>query len=121
MHSSELRVERSLYKRAVGYTYEAVKVFQPRREGAPPLMVPYKVHQPADPKAAVLWLEHRRFDRDHPELKPRDQSAGQGQVQQEPSSPSLLKICEDLVAQFPHLNLRIPEEWKNPGKPQPAT
>src|SRR6476660_4213407 len=43
------RVERSLYLRAVGYSYDAVKVFVYRGR---PITVPYREHVPPDVTAA---------------------------------------------------------------------
>ena len=51
------RVERSLYARAVGYTYDAVKIFQ--YEGSP-VIVPHKEHVPPDTGAAKMWLTNRK-------------------------------------------------------------
>lgn len=51
------RVERSLFARAVGYTYDAVKIFQ--YEGAP-VIVPHKEHVPPDVGAAKMWLTNRK-------------------------------------------------------------
>jgi hypothetical protein len=55
------RVVRSLYRRSVGYTYEAVKIFMPA--GAKqPVYAPYREHVPPDTAAASLWLRNRRKD-----------------------------------------------------------
>lgn len=53
------RVERALYNRAVGYTYEAEKVFQYQGE-----VVRAKTleHVPPDVGAAFNWLKNRRKD-----------------------------------------------------------
>ncbi|HEY1898635.1 MAG TPA: helix-turn-helix domain-containing protein [Steroidobacteraceae bacterium] len=51
------RVERSYYNRAVGYTYDAVKIFN--AEGFP-LIVPYREHVPPDVGAAFNWLKNRK-------------------------------------------------------------
>lgn len=51
------RVVRSLYHRAVGYTFNAVKIMQNQGE---PLIVPYKEHVPPDVGAAKLWLTNRQ-------------------------------------------------------------
>jgi hypothetical protein len=51
------RVVRSLYHRAVGYTFNAVKIMQNQGE---PLVVPYKEHVPPDVGAAKLWLTNRQ-------------------------------------------------------------
>jgi hypothetical protein len=51
-----IRVERSLYERANGYNYDAVKIFMPA--GAKePVVVHYTEH------AAFIWLKNR--DREH--------------------------------------------------------
>jgi len=51
------RVERSLYQRAVGYTYDAVKIFN-GQSGV--VEVPYREHVPPDPTSCIFWLENRR-------------------------------------------------------------
>ena len=53
------RVERSLYNRAVGYTYDAVKVNV--SEGCA-IITPYKEHCPPDVAAQKLWLTNRRAE-----------------------------------------------------------
>jgi hypothetical protein len=51
-------VERSLYERANGYTYDAVKIFMPA--GAKkPVYAPYREHVPPDTTAAIFWLKNR--------------------------------------------------------------
>lgn len=60
--ASDERVERALYNRAVGYTYDAVKIFMP--SGADePVYAPFREHVPPDTGAAVVWLKNRRRDR----------------------------------------------------------
>lgn len=55
------RVERSLYARANGYTFDAVKIFMPA--GAKePVMAPYREHVPPDVTACIFWLKNRRKD-----------------------------------------------------------
>src|SRR5271154_195175 len=55
------RVERSLYHRAIGFSYNAVKIFMPA--GAKqPVYAPYREHVPPDTAAASLWLRNRRKD-----------------------------------------------------------
>lgn len=51
------RVERSLYSRATGYSYEAVKIFNDK--GAV-TTVPYVEHTPPDTVACIFWLKNRR-------------------------------------------------------------
>lgn len=53
------RVERSLYARAVGYTFDAVKIMQ--HQGVP-LTVKYKEHVPPDTTAMIFWLKNRKPD-----------------------------------------------------------
>ena len=54
------RVERSLFHRAVGYTFDAIKIMQ---EKGDPLIVPYREHVPPDVGAAMNWLKNRRPDK----------------------------------------------------------
>jgi hypothetical protein len=51
------RVERSLYNRAVGYTFESEKVFQHQGEI---VRAPTREHVPPDPGAALNWLKNRK-------------------------------------------------------------
>ena len=51
------RVERSLYQRAVGYTFESEKVFQ--YQGVI-VRADTREHVPPDPGAAFNWLKNRR-------------------------------------------------------------
>lgn len=53
------RVERSLYHKAVGYTFDAVKIFMPSG-AAEPVYAPYKEHVPPSDTAAIFWLKNRR-------------------------------------------------------------
>ena len=55
-HADE-RVERSLYHKAVGYTYDSVKIFQHQGQV---IEAPYKEHIPPDTTAAIFWLKNRR-------------------------------------------------------------
>lgn len=66
------RVEASLYHRAVGYTFDAVKIFPPgkgqvnadgKSEPGEPLIVPYREHVPPDVTAGIFWLKNRRSDK----------------------------------------------------------
>ena len=61
VHKGEFddRVERSLALRAVGYTYDAVKIFMPAGADKP-VYAAYKEHVPPDPGAAKMWLHNRR-------------------------------------------------------------
>lgn len=53
------RVKRSLAQRAVGYSYDAVKIFP---NNGNPISVAYREHVPPDPGAAKIWLSNRQPD-----------------------------------------------------------
>jgi hypothetical protein len=55
------RVERSLYMRAVGYSYDAEKIFCDKNGNV--TKVPYREHVPPDVTAQIFWLKNR--DRAH--------------------------------------------------------
>lgn len=54
---ADARVERSLFQRAVGYSFDAVKIFQ--YEGVP-VEAPYREHVPPDTTAMIFWLKNRK-------------------------------------------------------------
>jgi hypothetical protein len=57
--AADERVERSLYARATGYTFDAVKIFMPA--GAKkPVYAKYQEHVAPDTTAAIFWLKNRR-------------------------------------------------------------
>lgn len=51
------RVERSLYHKAVGYSFDAVKIMVVKGEVE---SVGYREHVPPDTTAAIFWLKNRR-------------------------------------------------------------
>ena len=55
-------VEDRLFKRATGYSHDAVKVFMPANASAP-VYAPIVEHHPPDTTAAIFWLKNRRPDR----------------------------------------------------------
>lgn len=57
-HFADARVERSLYHKAVGYTFDAVKIFMPAGSEAP-VVVPYREHVPPSDTAIAFWLKNR--------------------------------------------------------------
>lgn len=57
--AADERVERSLYQRAVGYTFESEKVFQFQGQI---VRAETREHVPPDPGAAFNWLKNRRGD-----------------------------------------------------------
>ena len=52
------RVERSLYQRAVGYSYVSEKIFVDKATGEV-IRVPIGEHVPPDVKAQIFWLKNR--------------------------------------------------------------
>lgn len=58
--SADARVERALYNRAVGYTFESEKVFQ--SQGGI-IRTDILEHVPPDPAAAMNWLKNRQPER----------------------------------------------------------
>lgn len=55
--AADERVERSLYAKAIGYSFDAVKIMQ--HDGAV-IEAPYREHVPPDTTAAIFWLKNRR-------------------------------------------------------------
>lgn len=53
------RVERSLYHKAVGYSFDSEKVFQHQGQI---VRAPTREHVPPDTTAAIFWLKNRRKD-----------------------------------------------------------
>lgn len=59
--AADARVKQSLYRRAVGYSYDAVKIFMPAGADSP-VYAPYVEHAPPDTTAAIFWLKNRDPD-----------------------------------------------------------
>jgi hypothetical protein len=57
--TADARVEQSLYRRALGYSHDAVKMHAV--EGTV-VSTPYTEHYPPDTTAAIFWLKNRRPD-----------------------------------------------------------
>ena len=55
--TADLRVERALYHRAVGYSFDSEKVFQ--FQGTI-VRAPMREHVPPDTTAGIFWLKNRR-------------------------------------------------------------
>lgn len=51
------RVERSLYHKAIGYSFDAVKIVVVGKEVR---KVPYREHVPPDTTAGIFWLKNRK-------------------------------------------------------------
>lgn len=54
---ADVEVAESLYKRALGYSHKAVKIFNNDGEA---MIVPYVEKYPPDVTAAIFWLKNRR-------------------------------------------------------------
>ena len=54
------RIERSLYAKASGYTFDAIKIFCSKDGDV--TQVPYREHVPPDTTAMIFWLKNRRKD-----------------------------------------------------------
>ena len=57
--AADERVERSLYQRASGYTYDTVEIFLPKGSRTP-VIVPVRKHVPPDVTACIFWLKNRK-------------------------------------------------------------
>lgn len=57
--ASDARVVQSLYRRAVGYSYDTEKVFQYQGDI---IRAPVVEHVPPSDTAAIFWLKNRRRD-----------------------------------------------------------
>ena len=55
--AADRRVENCLYNRAVGYSYDAIKIMQ---FNGVPVVEPYVEHVPPDVNAAAIWLKNRK-------------------------------------------------------------
>jgi hypothetical protein len=55
---ADARVQQSLYRRALGYSHDAVKIFNDKDNGT--TQVPYVEHYPPDTTACIFWLKNRQ-------------------------------------------------------------
>lgn len=53
------RVERALYQKAIGYRFQAVKIFMPGG-ATEPVYAPYVEEAAPDTTAAIFWLKNRK-------------------------------------------------------------
>src|SRR5690606_34642920 len=59
---ADARVAESLYRRAIGYEHEAVKIVADAKTGTEHI-VPYIERYPPDTTAAICWLKNRQRDK----------------------------------------------------------
>lgn len=57
--AADKRVEQSLYRRALGYSFDSEKIFQFNGQ---PVRVPYVEHVPPSDAACIFWLKNRKPD-----------------------------------------------------------
>lgn len=57
--NADADVAEKLYRRATGYSHDAVKIFMPAG-ASEPVYAPYTEHYPPDTAAASLWLRNRQ-------------------------------------------------------------
>jgi hypothetical protein len=91
------RVERSLFHRANGYTYDAVKIFMPA--GAKePHYAPYREHVPPDTTACIFWLKNRRKEqwRDRQELTGPDGKPVEVELKADESFAAVIAALESV-------------------------
>lgn len=74
----DLLVEQSLFRKAMGYTFDSVKVFMPANARAP-VYAPITEHCPPDTTAMIFWLKNRQPD------KWRDKRGGGGYDDETPA------------------------------------
>jgi hypothetical protein len=55
--SADDRVEKALFRKAVGYSVDSIKIFQ---NNGIPVVVPYVEHVPPDTTAQIFWLKNRK-------------------------------------------------------------
>ncbi len=82
------RVERALYHKAVGYSFDTEKIFQ---SGGDIIRAKTRVHVPPDTTAAIFWLKNRRKD------EWRDKTVADVNVKNEDAqSPEFLEMVRRL-------------------------
>jgi hypothetical protein len=104
--ASDRRVEQSLFRRATGYSFNAVKIFI---DEGKPLIVEYVEHVPPSDTAAIFWLKNRRKDRWR-DFKAVELSTPVGRplaMTYVPKAPELLqdyyaKVTQSAAAADPH-------------------
>jgi hypothetical protein len=112
--SAFLYVERSLYERAVGYNYEATKIFMPAGREKP-VCAPYIEHVPPDTTAGIFWLKNRdpQHWRDTQQL---EHVLGKYIISDQPMTPEQwARERADVIDAEPEKNLPSPEHANNDG------
>lgn len=78
---ADATVAESLYRRALGYSHEAVKIFMPAG-ATEPVYAPYTERYPPDTTAMIFWLKNRQKEqwRDKHEIESRNTTTVQHTV-----------------------------------------
>jgi len=108
------RVERSLYSRATGYSFDAVKIFNDK--GAI-TKVPYVEHAAPDTVACIFWLKNRRPEawRDRREIV----ASGDGKNLNDLTNDELDRQVVEALRRAQELTRQVGESAGAPG-PAPA-
>lgn len=69
-------VEQSLFRKAMGYTFDSVKVFMPAN-AKKPVYAPISEHCPPDTTAMIFWLKNRQPDRWRDKRDGADEGSGE--------------------------------------------
>jgi hypothetical protein len=78
--AADANVANRLYRRAMGYSHEAVKIVADAKSGAEHI-VPYTERYPPDTTACIFWLKNRRPDLWRDKLQAEHTGPGNGPVQ----------------------------------------
>ena len=89
---ADAEVADKLFRRATGYSHEAVKIFMPAG-ASEPVYAPYTEHYAPDPTSCIFWLKNRQPGRW------RDVQAREVEIKQE------LSLAERRDRALKHLNL----------------
>jgi hypothetical protein len=96
--------------RAVGYSYDAVKIFMPA--GAKkPIYAPYVEHMPPDPTSMIFWLKNRDPERWR-DVQQLEHSLGKYVTDKPMTEEQWAKERADVIDVTPALPERNDEEKK---------
>lgn len=108
------RVERSFFHKAVGYTFDAIKIFNDKGVIT---KVPYVEHVPPDTVAGIFWLKNRRPEawRDRREIV----ASGDGKNLNDLTNDELDRQVVEALRRAQELTRQVGESSGAPG-PAPA-
>ncbi len=123
-------VEAALFKRAIGYTYDADVVTasgEKDAQGANKVLkiVRRKVHVPADPASMIFWLKNRRPDRWRDARRVEhgfDRSDGlEGVTPEDEAAVEAIVnsvLGKDVILQFPDMTVEAPDRLERKVLPK---